>query len=125
MKQLVNKLWNHIIKIELLGIRFFGSYGLYPVESLWNSELLMDCTLTFNINSESELELKDTVDYQMIYTELQSELQQKHKLLENIAIRSIKRIKNMDSRIRSCKIKIYKKPQLNGPLLHVAVELEF
>lgn len=114
-----------IIKIELTGLRFYGSYGLYEVESKWNTELLIDASVFFKIDSNAEIQLTDTVDYQKVSQEIQLELNKSHKLLETIASNLIKRIKKMDSKILSCKIKIYKKPLLSIPLLHVAVEMEF
>lgn len=113
------------VTIELSGLRFFGHYGLYPVESKWETELLIDLSVRFNLSKTDTIDLKDTIDYSDIYKTVATELKNEHQLLEVIAIHLIKRIKELDARIINCKVRISKKPILGGPLDQVAVEMEY
>lgn len=113
------------ITIELSGLRFHGSYGLYPVESKWNTELAVDLSINFQIPDSDTIQLKDTIDYTAIYKTVEHEMNQGHQLLESIALHLIRSVKNMDRRIQHCKVKISKHAQLGGPSKGVSVEMQY
>ena len=113
------------LTIQLSGLRFFGHYGLYPVESKWTTELTIDLSIEFNIPVMDSIQLKDTIDYMTIYHSIESEMNEYHQLLESIALNLIKSVKKLDERILHCKVRITKKPQLGGPSDNVALELGY
>lgn len=113
------------LTIELQGLRFYGQYGLYPVESKWTTALKVDVRIQTNIPVNEELRLEDTIDYSALYTLIALHMNQRHELLESIANQLIKKIKNWDKRILSCKIRIHKIPIVSGALDGVTVQLEY
>jgi dihydroneopterin aldolase len=112
------------LSIYLSGLRFFGQFGLYEVESKWNTELILDLCIQLRIPANNNIQLKDTIDYQTAYQVLDSVMKEKHELLESAAGMIIKKIKSMDQRIEYCKISITKKPSLGGPIEGVTISLE-
>lgn len=114
------------LTIELSGLRFFGHYGLYPVESKWTTELTVDVSLQMNLMAKDSIQLQDTIDYIDIYRAIETEMNhENHQLLESIALHLIRKLKNMDERIQHCKVKISKQAQLGGPSNGVAIEMEY
>lgn len=113
------------LTIELSGLRFYGHYGLYPVESKWITELSIDISLLLKVDVEDTFELRNTIDYGEIYTLVDLHMKSPHKLLETIANQLITKIKQLDNRIELCKVRISKTPQLGGPLERVSVQMEY
>ena len=113
------------LTIQLSGLRFFGHYGLYPVELKWTSELIIDLSIQFKLTISENIGLKDTIDYTDIYNTIAQEMHKDHLLLECIASNLINSLKKMDERITFCKIRVSKKPQLAGPLDNISIEMEY
>ena len=113
------------LTIELQGLRFYGQYGLYPVEAQWTTELILDVSIQMQLEVNQSIQLNDTVDYVDLYAIIKSHMNRKHELLEAAAYELIEKIKKSDKRIVNCKVRILKKPQIGGRLDDVAVQLEY
>ena len=111
--------------MEWSDMKFFGTYGLYPVESKWTTELNVSLILHFKVDASSPLNLNDTIDYQDVYRLVADQMTKPHGLLENLALILVQELKSFDSRILGGRICIRKKPQLGGPLESVGIALDF
>lgn len=110
--------------IQLNGLRFFGSHGWYPSETLLNTELVIDLSFQLKIPENGFKTMQDTVDYSRIYKTIQAEMHKDYQLLEDLALNLTLQIRNMDKRIQSCRVKVTKSPQLGGPTGDISVVIE-
>jgi dihydroneopterin aldolase len=115
----------HKLTIELSGLRFFGHYGLYPVEANWNTEITVDLSIEMKSNIQGKYQLQDTIDYAELYKIIEIEMKQEHQLLETIANKIAGMVKKYDDRIELCKVRLSKKPQLGGPSEKAVIEIEY
>lgn len=115
----------HKLTIELTGLRFFGHYGLYPVEAKWNTEIIVDLSIEMKSNIKANYQLQDTIDYAELYKIIEIEMKEEHELLETIANKLARAIKKFDERIELCKVRLSKKPQLGGPSDKAVIEIEY
>ncbi len=113
------------LTIELLGLRFYGQYGLYPVEANWTTELILDVSIKTHLTVNQEITLKNTIDYADVYKIIEEHMKLRHELLESAANQLILKLKNFDARIQTCNVRMRKIPQLGGALDGVIVQLEY
>lgn len=111
------------LEIQLENLRFSGTYGLYPVEKKWTTELVVSATLRLFYHHEGLFQLKDTIDYQLAYQEIASVMEAPEELLENLGQAIMLALRKRFSNLASMVIKISKKPQLGGPCEQVTITL--
>lgn len=111
--------------IELKGLKFFGQYGIYPVEKKWNQCIVVDICILLPISNKSVLRLEDTLDYQLIYSLVERICKSPAELLESIGIRLINELIIKFPQIREIQIGISKEVQWAGPGLPVKLRFEY
>lgn len=111
----------NLMQISLQKLRFFGQYGLYPVEKKWTTELQVDIHLSFVPVSKFSFALSDTIDYQRVYDLAKHVFEQNEELLENLVNKLGIQLRAEYPQVVAIQIEVFKKPILQGPVASVAV----
>ncbi len=111
-------------RISLENMKFSGTYGLYPVEKKWSTDLLVTVVIDFSLPEKECYDLEDTIDYQRVYHFISEILQQPEELLENIAQRIINVLSVQFQSLHSVIVEIRKQAQLGTSYDGVVVRLE-
>ncbi|MBK9106879.1 MAG: dihydroneopterin aldolase [Saprospiraceae bacterium] len=111
----------NLMQISLHKLRFFGPYGLYPVEQKWTTEIQADIHLSFIPNAKTGFTLANTIDYQGVYDIANQVFAQNEELLENLANKLAIQLRIAFPQVVALKIEIFKKPILQGPIDSVSV----
>ncbi len=100
--------------ISLEGMEFFSYHGCFNEEQIIGNKFIIDLSVTFNSKEAEHSDLlSETIDYQIIYDLIKTEMKNNSYLLENIAYRISNKIRNKFYNILHIQIKISK---LNPPL---------
>jgi len=113
-------------KIYLENMEFYAFHGCFAEEQVIGNQFLVNAEIEVNTEeSERTDNLGDTLNYQEVYQYIDKEMQQKSKLLENVARRIVDRLRLKFPAIESIRIKISKMhPPMGGKMQCVSVELE-
>lgn len=113
-------------EITLENISLFGYHGCLEEEKKVGSLFRIDLKIFLNLKKSSISDnLLDTVNYIYLYKIIKKEMFIRSNLIENLAIRIIKRIKKEINNIIKVKIKVCKiSPSLGGDIDKVCVILE-
>ncbi|WP_185877164.1 dihydroneopterin aldolase [Blattabacterium cuenoti] len=112
-------------KIILDKIKIFGFHGSYPEEKIVGSNfsIKLEIELDF-LNASIHDELSQTVDYTSLYKIVKEEMKIKSNLMENLAIRIIKRIKKIEKVIHTKILLCKENPPLEGIVDNVCIMIE-
>ncbi len=114
-----------LVRIDLKDMRFFGFYGLYPVEKKWITELSISLSLAFYANKKGgRFVLEDTIDYQEIYKVVAEVCAHPEGLIENIAQSILQALMENFDQLIAAEVQIAKKPQLGGSVSQVVVFMD-
>ena len=112
--------------IEIEGMEFYAFHGHFEVEKVAgnrffvNLKIVADCS-----NAEQSDRLEDTLDYQKAYLAVKEEMNIPSDLLEHVAHRIIRRIKNEFPQAQKVVVKVSKmNPPMGGQIAQVSVSLE-
>ena len=96
-------------KILLYGMDFHSYHGCLPEERIKGTHYTVDleCTVPLKKAGKSD-NLKDTVDYSMLYDIVAAEMSTPSNLLENVAARILKQIRYYAPKIKSATVTITK-----------------
>ncbi|MCC6252207.1 MAG: dihydroneopterin aldolase [Bacteroidia bacterium] len=113
-------------KIHINTIKLYAYHGCLPEEALVGSPYTVDIILETDFSKAILSDnLEDTVDYCSVFNVVKEEMAVRAKLLENVAFRIIKRLKNEHPLIHKCTVTITKvNPPMNGNVLGVSVIIE-
>ena len=101
-------------KITLDGMEFFAYHGCFREEQLIGTNFTVDLVVeTDTTQAEQSDQLHDTVNYVTLYHAVKTEMEQKSRLLEHVALRIIKSVSIQFSSITGIQITISK---LNPPV---------
>ncbi|HEX8545395.1 MAG TPA: dihydroneopterin aldolase [Cytophagaceae bacterium] len=85
-----------ILEVALEGLEFFGYHGYYEEEGEKGNWFKVDVKTTSLLQDPSLLdrdELGNTVNYEVLYSIVQQEMENRVKLLETVAYRILERVK--------------------------------
>ncbi len=113
-----------VISIE--GMEFFAYHGCFKEEKIIGTKFRLDLYLTVDTTkAEYTDSLKDTVNYQSVYSVVKTEMEKKSNLLEHVGRRILTALKERFPAIRHSRLKIKKlNPPLGGKMDFVSLELE-
>lgn len=112
-----------MVQVELKGLEFKAFHGVHEFERVEGNSFFVDLIVQ---SSKSEAlksdNLSDTVDYEVLYHIIESEMKIQAKLLENLAYRIAQRIFDELPETESLKIRIAKQnPPIGGKCSESAV----
>ncbi len=111
--------------IGLEDVRFHAPHGFYEEEHLAGNDFSIDVYVESNIlGAATQDDLGKTVNYSTIYYLLQSEMKKPTQLLEALAYRMAKRIKDQFDSVKSVRLRLRKlNPPLGGKVGAAVVEV--
>lgn len=113
--------------IEINGMEFFARHGVYERERIEGNHFSVDIRVETDLQKASVSDLlEDTVDYQKLYSIVAEEMEIPSSLLEHVAGRILRRIRNEIGWISSASVKVTKNnPPLGGSVASSSVTLSF
>lgn len=111
--------------IEVSGINIYAYHGCLKEEALIGSEYIVDVVLGADMRRASESDdLSETLDYVAVNRVVKEEMAIRSKLIEHVAGRIIKRLKEEFPQTKNSKVKVTKlTPPINGNVDRVSVTL--
>jgi len=101
-----------IIKLE--GMQFYAYHGHFEVEQIVGNQFTVDLTIETELTYAAENDsINGTINYQEIYDLVKKEMDQKSRLLENVAYRILNTLNESFPEIKKSEIKLSK---LNPPM---------
>ena len=112
-----------LIRIE--GMEFYSFHGHYKEEQIVGNRFIVDMEVETDMQVPVQTDnLKDAVNYQIIYDIVKNEMGKKSQLLENIAGRILDSIYLQLQGITKATVKVSKmNPSMGGKITSVSVEL--
>jgi dihydroneopterin aldolase len=113
------------VTIRLENMEFRAFHGIYPDEKKNGNTFSVDLELSANLQRAADTDnIDDTINYELIYSIIQQEMYITSNLLENVANRIYKSIKEHFPEISTLKVKVIKQnPPLNGKVHKVSVDI--
>lgn len=104
--------------IQLENIRIFANHGVFAQETLVGNHFVINLKITTDLSKAIESDnLDDTISYATAYDIVEQEMAIPSKLLEHVAGRIIKSLKNSFAQIEQIELKISKvNPPVRGQL---------
>ena len=100
--------------IELREMEFYAYHGCFEEEQLIGNKFTVNLQVWTDIDRAAASDnIDDAVDYQRLYMAVKEEMEQKSRLLENVASRIADRVKSEFSQIEKVEVLVAK---LNPPL---------
>jgi len=112
-------------QISIEGMEFFAHHGCFKEEQIIGTRFMVDFFCEAD-TTEAEIndDLHKTINYQSVYLLIQKEMEQKSKLLEHVARRTLQKIMQNFPQIEAAEIKIAKlNPPIGGKVNRVCVSL--
>ncbi len=112
-----------LIKIE--DMEFYAFHGHYKEEQIVGNRFLVDITIETDTTSAGASDnLKDAVNYQVVYTIIKREMEITSHLLEHITTRILDSLYNEMTGITKATVKVSKmNPVMGGRIGRVSVEM--
>ena len=112
-----------MIKVALHEVKFYAYHGFYPEEQILGGHYLVDVEVGF-VPKKIDDEIKNTVNYEELYSILSVEMQQPRKLLETLVQEMIDQLKNKFPFLETVKVGLKKlNPPLPGEVGYSLVEI--
>lgn len=110
--------------IKLKGLKFTAFHGVYAEEKEKGNKFLVDISIkTKTKEAEQSDDLKDTLDYEKVYSVIKSEMDKPSDLLENVASRIADSVGKLITKGK-VKLTVYKKnPPIGGKCKYTSVSL--
>lgn len=113
-------------KVALEGIRFFAYHGYYPEEQLTGNEFILDILTEFEVQSDGNDDLINTVNYERLFEIATAEMKIPRKLLETVAHQILKNIQEEFSFVHTVEVSIRKMSlPLMGEVKNSLVQLTY
>lgn len=112
-------------RIEIEGMHFYAYHGHFKAEQIVGNAFNVDLILETNCDKAAESDvLNDALNYQAVYEIVQKEMQQKSRLLENVAKRILDALYFSFPFIEKVTVKVSKlNPPMGGQIEKVSVTL--
>ena len=111
-------------KIKIEGMHFYAYHGHFEAEQIVGNDFNVDLTKTNCANAAQSDDLTDALNYQAVYETVKKEMQQKSRLLENVAKRILDALYLSFPAIEKATVKISKlNPPMGGQIDKVSVTL--
>jgi len=109
--------------IEIEGMEFYAYHGHFKEEQVVGNKFILDIAIeTDTLKAGISDDLKDAVDYQIIYKIIKEEMLINANLLENVAHRIKSSLQKQFPQVQSIKLKISKiNPPIGGIINKVSV----
>ncbi|GAB4249259.1 MAG: dihydroneopterin aldolase [Ekhidna sp.] len=113
-------------KVSLEGMEFYARHGYYEEERVIGNKYSVDVTLEVDFSeAASEDKLEGTVNYEKVYEIVQEVMNIDANLLEHLAGKMIKSLKESFAQVSKVQVKISKyNPPIKGLCHRATVELE-
>lgn len=111
--------------INVTRIRVFAYHGCLPEESKVGGEYIVDVRITgkFDVAEVSD-ELRDTVDYCVVFETVKREMAVRSKLIEHVAKRIVVELRKDYPTVEKFEVKVTKiNPPMNGDVREVSYEI--
>jgi dihydroneopterin aldolase len=114
-----------MIKIELNDLEFYAYHGVYDEEREKGNTFIVNLAVTGNFEQAvSEDKLEGTIDYEKLYSLIQTEMDTPSNLLEHVIGRIRSSIRSMFPEIDSIEVSVEKlNPPIGGNLKSTRVSL--
>lgn len=111
--------------IGLEGMEFFAYHGFYTEEQKIGTTFIVDVYISTKSNDYNKDNLDNTINYELIYSTVQKEMEQTVKLIEHLAERIILELKRQISLENTIKVQIKKMhPPIVGNINNAIVIIE-
>lgn len=113
-------------KVSLEGMEFYARHGYYEEERVIGNKYSVDVTLDVDFSeAASEDKLEGTVNYEQVYEIVRDVMSIDANLLEHLAGKMIKSLKDAFQSVQKVQVKISKyNPPIKGLCHKATVELE-
>ncbi|WP_420318004.1 dihydroneopterin aldolase [Ekhidna sp.] len=113
-------------KVSLEGMEFYARHGYYEEERVIGNKYSVDVTLDVDFSeAASDDKLEGTVNYEKVYEIVQNVMSIDANLLEHLAGKMIKALKENFSEVNQVQVRISKyNPPIKGLCHKATVELE-
>lgn len=113
-------------KVSLEGMEFYARHGYYEEERVIGNKYRVDVTLSLDFeNAAEDDKLEGTVDYEQVYKIVQGVMSTEARLLEHLAGKMIKALKENFKQVLLVEVKISKyNPPIKGLCERAVVTLE-
>ncbi|MDO4191039.1 MAG: dihydroneopterin aldolase [Bacteroidales bacterium] len=114
------------MKISLNGMRFYAYHGFYEVEQKVGGWYSVDVTAEPTIKEAGkDDELSQTINYEIIYNTVKTEMSKKSKLIEHVALRTLHALEQTLPTATALTVRIHKlNPPLGGEVKEAVVEIQ-
>jgi dihydroneopterin aldolase len=113
-----------ITKIAIEGAEFHAFHGFYSAEQQYGHTFRVFAEVVIPSLVLPDDEINATVNYEMLYEIVKTEMNHTQKLLETVCYNILMKIKQSSNNISSCKVRIEKiGPQLGGKVEKSIVEM--
>ncbi|MEM7104482.1 MAG: dihydroneopterin aldolase [Bacteroidota bacterium] len=111
--------------IAVEGMHFHAHHGFYEEERILGSDFVVDAYIETDFDKAAEEdELADTINYEIVFLVVKSEMAKPSRLTETVAKRIVKNIKSRFDNIKSIRVRISKSnPPLRGKVDRFYVEI--
>lgn len=113
----------NIINVE--GIKLYAYHGCLDAESKIGGHYVVDIYMkTDFMDAAKEDDLSKTIDYCEVYEIVKAEMAVRSKLIEQVALRIMNKLKAQVMGLKACRVKLTKlSPPMNGNVERVSVEI--
>jgi dihydroneopterin aldolase len=113
-------------KVLLENVIFHAHHGLFDEETIVGGKFEVNLAVETDFSLAADQDnINGTVNYVALYELVKEEVQKPSKLIEHLAGRIVKRIKNEFTEVQKVHIKISKlNPPISGEVGKVSVEME-
>lgn len=103
-------------QVSLERLEFFAYHGFYKAERQKGNRFEVDITVDLDFSKASQRDsIHGTVNYQTLYEIVKEEMEIKSKLLENVAMRIIRRVFDEFTQVQVVEVSVSKfNPPLGG-----------
>ncbi len=111
--------------IVINDMEFFAFHGFYEEEQAVGCRYTVDLTIDLKSSLSGETDiLGDTLNYEKVYRVVREEMNKVSKLIENVALRIVDRLKSEYTIIDRVEIQLFKhNPPLGGQVGKVSIKL--
>ncbi|MBK8052074.1 MAG: dihydroneopterin aldolase [Saprospiraceae bacterium] len=112
-------------KVSIKGAEFYAFHGYYEEERKAGNTFILDAEVELKSFDSIDDNIKDTVNYEQIYTICKEEMAHTRKLLETVVFSIVSRFRDEFENIVSAKVRLEKLgPQLGGKVEKSVIEME-
>ena len=112
--------------ISVTGMEFYAHHGCFEEERTIGTHFKVDVAMQVAVDEAAEQDdLDKTVNYQIVHQQVEEIMKQPSRLLEHVAYRMMKKLKQEFPLIEHLKVTVYKlNPPLGGKTAWSAVSME-